>query len=270
MKKPRFPLFFIDKVVDGKAVISDKEQLHHLRDVLRLQVNDFVDLSDIMDNFYTGEISTIDKKHVEVKITMQWETPKSPVKLAVACAIPKGGRFDDVVDYLTQLGVERIIPMQTERAVVRLDRARAEEKHKRWVKIARNAAQQSHRIKIPVIEPVTGFDDAVLRSGDYDLKLIPTVSDEIRSKVFVKEDALSDRGMIEYDLSEKRLIKDVLAKSRPKNIIVLIGPEGDFTPEEVALALHNGFTPLSLGETVLRVATAAIAVAGYIKFALDE
>jgi 16S rRNA (uracil1498-N3)-methyltransferase len=154
--------------------------------------------------------------------------------------------MDDIIDYLTQLGVERIIPMWTERVVVKLDDDKTEARLKRWQKIAQSAAQQCQRSSIPIIESATNFGGAISDSQNFDLKLIPNLS------------------------GERRLIKDVLAQFTPKSIIVLIGPEGDFTPEEVTLALSNGFIPVSLGDTVLRVATAAIAVASYIKFALGE
>jgi 16S rRNA (uracil1498-N3)-methyltransferase len=93
---------------------------------------------------------------------------------------------------------------------------------------------------------VTDIADVISNSGDFDLRLIPHLS------------------------GRRRLIKNVLSKGSYKSIIVLIGPEGDFTPAEVELALHNGYIPVSLGDTVLRVATAAIAVVSYIKFALDK
>jgi len=191
-------------------------------------------------------ITFVGKDHAEVKVTLVRAAQEEQFKLTIACAIPKNSRFDEVIDFLTQLGVERIIPMRTERVVLKLDDARAAEKHRRWLKIAQSAAQQSRRSRIPVVEPVTDFSEAVTKSADYDLKLIPHLS------------------------GERKLIRDLLAEKKPENIIVLIGPEGDFTPEEVKLAFNNGFQPVSLGDTVLRVATAAIATASYIKFALGE
>jgi 16S rRNA (uracil1498-N3)-methyltransferase len=130
--------------------------------------------------------------------------------------------------------------------VVKLDDIKTESRLERWRKIAQNAARQSQRSSIPLIEPVTRLEDVISDSHDYDFKLIPTLA------------------------GERRLIKDVVAEARPNNIIVLIGPEGDFTSEEVALALGNGFLAVSLGDTVLRVATAAVAVASYVKFALGN
>jgi 16S rRNA (uracil1498-N3)-methyltransferase len=238
--------FYIDHIYGDKVVLTDTEQLHHLKDVLRLKIDDEVIVFDSEGHDYTGVITWVGRKQVEMKVTPVKSAPGNKTKLTVACAIPKGSRMDDIIDYLTQLGVERIIPMWTERVVVKLDDDKTEARLKRWQKIAQSAAQQCQRSSIPIIESATNFGDAISDSQNFDLKLIPNLS------------------------GERRLIKDVLAQFTPKSIIVLIGPEGDFTPEEVTLALSNGFIPVSLGDTVLRVATAAIAVASYIKFALGE
>lgn len=237
--------FFIEKVQGNTADIADAEQLHHIRDVLRLKVNDEVVIFDGAGHEYDGVITAIGRKKIELKLTPLNVPRMQNIKLTIACAIPKSSRMDDIIDYLTQLGVERIIPMRTERVVVKLNDANMETKLKRWQKIAQSAARQCQRSSIPVISPVTDVKDVISNSQVFDLKLIPHLS------------------------GKRTLIKDVLAKSKTKNTIVLIGPEGDFTPEEVEIALHNGFIPVSLGDTVLRVATAAIAVTGYIRFALD-
>src|SRR4030042_1145039 len=236
--------FFIEKVQGNTADIADAEQLHHIRDVLRLKFNDEVVIFDGAGHEYDGVITAIGRKKIELKLTPLNVPRMQNIKLTIACAIPRGSRMDDIIDYLTQLGVERIIPMRTERVVVKLDDAKAEARLKRWEKIAQSAAQQSQQSRIPIIEAVTRFEDVISNTRDYDLKLIPHLS------------------------GVRKPIKDVLAESKPKSIIVLIGPEGDFTPQEVALALTRGFVPVSLGDTVLRVATAAIAVASYIRFAV--
>jgi len=238
--------FFIDRIQGEIVSLTDTEQLHHLKDVLRLKVNDGVSIFDGEGNDYAGVITGIDKRQVEIKVKQVRSANKTSLKLTVACAIPKGSRMDEVIDYLTQLGVECIIPMRTERTVVKLDSAKTEARLKRWQKIAQSAAQQSQRSRIPVIESVARFEDVILNSQDYDLKLIPNLS------------------------GERKPIREVVAETRPKDVIVLVGPEGDFTAEEVGLALSQGFIAVSLGDTVLRVATAAIAVAAYIKFTVDS
>ena len=238
--------FYIGQISGDKAVLTDTNQLHHVRDVLRLKTGDTIIVFDSAGHEYKATITSISKKQVELNLTPLKIRRSNSVRLTVACAIPKAGRMDDIIDNLTQLGVERIIPMLTDRVVVKLDLAAREARLSRWQKIAQSAAQQCQRRRVPVISPVTDVKKVISESRDFDLKLIPHLT------------------------GERTLIKDILAKSRAKNIIVLIGPEGDFNPEEVELALNNGFIPVSLGDTVLRVATAATAVTGYIKFALDK
>ena len=238
--------FYLDHIDGDKVFLSDSAQLHHLRDVLRLKIDDEVIVFDGKGNEYAGVITRIERKQAELKVTPLKSSRHHKTKITLACAIPKGGRMDDIIDYLTQLGVERIIPMWTERVVVRLDDVRTESRLKRWRKIAENAARQSQRSSILLIDPVTRLENVISDSHDYDLKLIPTLA------------------------GERRLIKDVLAGARPNDIIVLIGPEGDFTPGEIEMAQSEGFIPVSLGDTVLRVAAAAVAVASYLKFALGD
>ena len=238
--------FLVNHIQGYTAALDDAAQLYHLRDVLRLKAGDTVVIFDGTGREFDGVITAINKKQAVFRLTPLKKQKSSRVSLTIACAMPKGSYMDDIIDYLTQLGTARIIPMMTDRVVVKLDEVKAEAKIKRWQKIAQSSTRQCQRSDIPVIDPVTAFKKVVADSLNYDLKLIP------------------------YLTGERRLIKDVLGKAKPKNVIVLIGPEGDFTSSEIELALHNGFTPVSLGDTVLRVATAAVAVAAYIKLALDK
>ncbi|PIP18804.1 MAG: 16S rRNA methyltransferase [Candidatus Omnitrophica bacterium CG23_combo_of_CG06-09_8_20_14_all_41_10] len=169
------------------------------------------------------------------------------LRLTIACAIPKKSKFDDIVDKLTQLGVYRIIPLKTERVVVKLDKRKEELRSKRWNRIALSASQQSQRNNIPVVEPVQKFKDVLVRSKDFDLKLIPTLAGQ-----------------------RKSLPEVILSLLPMAKILVLIGPEGDFSDGEIKLALENGFIPVTLGDLVLRVDTAAIAVVSFIRLYGDS
>lgn len=236
--------FYIEQVDGDTVAITETAQFHHLKDVLRLKTGERVSVFDGAGNEYDGAITAIGEKQAIIKVKVSRTAQPSQVELAIACAIPKGDRMDEIIDQLTQLGVVRIIPMLTERVVVKLDVAKKASRLERWRAIAQSAAAQSQRHVLPTIEPVTGLADVISRAGDYDLKLIPHLS------------------------GERRPLKDAVAGAEHKRTLVLIGPEGDFTPEEVALAIKAGFLPVSLGDTVLRVATAAVAVASYIKLAL--
>jgi 16S rRNA (uracil1498-N3)-methyltransferase len=229
---------------DGETItITDAAQLHHLKDVLRLKAGEKLVLFDGEGNEYAGTATAIGKEKVLIRVIARKAVKRRQVDLTIACAIPKGDRMDDIIDQLTQLGVKRIIPMMTERVVVKLDSVKKAARLKRWVTIAQSAAEQSQRNSLPVIDPVTHISDVIAQSGENGLKLIPHLE------------------------GKRKSIKDVISGVVSGNVLALIGPEGDFTPGEIRQALKAGFIPVSLGDTVLRVATAAAAVAAYIKLA---
>jgi 16S rRNA (uracil1498-N3)-methyltransferase len=235
--------FFISQKIIGTSVsISADEQLHHLRDVLRLKVGDEVTVFDGEGNEYLGAIVGLEKQQAILTVKHRKAAQPRKLKLAIACAIPKQSKMDDIIDKLTQLGVDIVIPLKTERVIVKLEGhqgARLE----RWRKIARNAAEQSRRNTLPFISEVLDFNEVIAQSKDYNLKLIPTLA------------------------GDRKTIQEIFTGPKPNSIIALIGPEGDFTPLEVGEAIVAGFVPVSLGDWVLRVDTAAIALTSYFQFA---
>lgn len=235
--------FFVSPkdILDDKIIISKTDEAHHLKDVLRLKVGDEVMVSDREGREYLTVIDNFLPQGVILKIKKRYESMlKKKFQVTLACALPKKSNMDDIVDKLTQLGVDKIVPLETERVVVKWD-AKKKKLHKlRWEKIALNGSKQCQRGIPPVIEPVTQIKKFLSHLEGFDLKLIPTLG------------------------GERKTLKEIFTGSKPKNILVLIGPEGDFTAEEVSLAKEEGCIPVSLGELVLRVETAAIAVASFI------
>ena len=234
----------IENIPSEEIILKDKEQLHYLKDVLRLKLKEEVYFFDDAGNEYLTELKGLSPVGLTFKIKERRQfIPVSKIRLTIACAIPKKSKIEDIIDKLTQLGVDKIIPLDTERVVVRLGQDKKKARLERWKKIALAAVQQSQRNVLPVIEPVTKFKDLLRQTQDYDLKLIPNLESPARKN-----------------------LKEIFAQGCPKNILVLIGPEGDFSPQEVRAALNAGFIPVTLGDTVLRVETAAVAVASFIKF----
>jgi len=235
--------FFVSftNISGNRITISDKGQVHHIKRVLRLRPEDKVTVFDKRGNEYDCLIESIDDV---ADLTIQKRLPaseKNELKITIACAIPKKAKFDEIVDKLTQLGAVAIIPMLTERVIAHWGKEKFTQQQKRWERIALAAAAQSKRRTIPVLEPVTPLRELLKRLNDFDLKLIPTLS----------KDKASLRGAIE--------------KSSGRNILILIGPEGDFTEDELRDAQTAGCIPVSLGETVLRVETAAVAAVSFIR-----
>ena len=232
-------------ILENAVTIADKEQIHHIRDVLHLKIGEKVEAFDEKGNEYNCVVKEIRN---EVSLTIiQKITAKfnNSAELAIACAIPKNCKMEDIIDKLTQLGVNRIIPLETERVIVKMDKKKKEARFLRWQRIALSAAKQSQRSTIPVIEPIKKIKELLIESVGYDLKIIPTL------------------------IKERKSIKEAIPRSKAKKILVLIGPEGDFTPEEVDMAIESGFIPVTLGDTVLRVDTAAIAVVSFLKLNED-
>ncbi len=242
------PSFYI-KSCDRKEeliVIRDEAKLRHIRDALRMKKGEKISVFDEKGNEYNCVVEDISSSAIlRIKNIKKHEESGKP-KITIACALPKRSKFDDIVDKLTQLGVHRIIPLETERVVVKLDKSKKFLRHKRWEKIAQEASEQSQRKNVTLIEPVKGLNEVLAESKEFDLKLIPTLS------------------------GERDPLKEIISQGKHKHILIFIGPEGDFSEKEVALAMAAGCIPVSLGETVLRVETAAVAVASFIKLYEDN
>lgn len=238
----------LENISGDKINISDKNQIHHLKNVLRLKIGDEVIVCDEKGNVYNSVIEELTPKNMILKIkdTKETSTTAKKIRITAACALPKKSKFDDIVDKLTQLGVDKIIPMQTQRVALKLDRHKQALRLGRWQKIALNASGQSQRNRLPVVTAVMPVKQVLEQSAEFDLKLIPALT------------------------GERKTLKQVLSVLKPRNILFLIGPEGDFTPEELSGAVRLGFIPITLGEGVLRVETAAVAVMSILDYALNR
>ncbi|MDD2703502.1 MAG: RsmE family RNA methyltransferase, partial [Candidatus Omnitrophica bacterium] len=149
--------------IKGNAIhITDITQVHHIRDVLRYKPRDEIFFFDENGFEYSGKVLSIDKERLAVNLTGRKKTPiRRMPSITIACAIPKQTKMEDIVDKLTQLDVDRIIPMVTERVIVKLDPQKKTLKLSRWQKIAVQASQQSKRNTLPAIGPVLNFAEVL-------------------------------------------------------------------------------------------------------------
>ena len=231
----------IENIGADTISITDPNQLHHLLHVLRLKKEDVIGIFD-GNKEYECRVCDISKTKIEARILkVKKVKASSALNIALACAIPKKVKLDYIIEKCTELGVNRIIPLITERTIVRIEGEKAAAKLRRWEKIAREASQQSGRVSFPVIDEVQKFDQAVLLTKDYDLALIPNLKS----------------GNIN--------IREAAGKFKGKSVIVFIGPEGDFSEKEIKLAEDSGCTSVSLGKLVLKVDTAAMAIVSFLR-----
>lgn len=230
-------------ITTNKIIISDKKQLHHLVTVMRHKQGDGLFVFDGESKEYECAIDKLAKNNVELAILgVRKYAPAKGLHISLACAMPKKTKMDYIIEKATELGVEKIIPLKTERTIVELSQERLTHKLSRWQNIINEACEQSTRIRLPELSPVSSFKNAVREAKAHDLALIPHLG------------------------AGNKHIKDAVSGFSGKSVIVFIGPEGDFTEREISLAKACGCVAVSLGENVLKVDTAAIAVVAFLRF----
>ncbi|MBF0620024.1 MAG: 16S rRNA (uracil(1498)-N(3))-methyltransferase [Candidatus Omnitrophica bacterium] len=225
-------------------VIDDPDEVHHLSRVLRLKAGDEVELIDGQGGVARVTLSEVSKSKVVSRLQAFERVPAlSRGRIVLACALPKRVKFDDIIEKCTELGVDEIVPLITERTEVSPSIDAMSRMAVRFRKVVLSAAKQSKRLWFPKIHPVMPFKSAVdLFSSSSNGLFIPWLEG-------------ARKPLRETELSTLAFGKG--------NVVFFIGPEGDFSPQEAAYAIRRGATPVSLGETVLRVDTAAVAVIAY-------
>ncbi len=239
--------FLLPDEYSGEATFSiSGRDYHYMRHVLRLQAGNELRGVDREGNLHLLTIEREEKETFIVRSRPEnHKLPLVPFSINLYQCIPKGSRMDLIVRQATEMGVHRIVPLFSERTVKRFAaKDGIEKKIARWVRIAKEALQQSGaRIK-PVIEKPCSLDALEEREKGCDLFFTPQKSADTN-------------------------LHQLLAES-PRIVNLLIGPEGGFSEIEIAYILGLGFSAVSLGETVLRVETAALYAAAAVKILLLE
>lgn len=217
------------------VLISDKDELHHLRNVLRLKKNDEVHLFNGKGKEAEGTLLAVSSQQANVQIRSVKQFKRKHPFIILACALPKKSKFELIIEKATELGVDEIIPLKTHRTEINLTGIRYNKKQLRYQTIAVNASKQSKRTFVPIIHPITNFAPALDQLTKTSTAIIPSLNEK-----------------------HKNLLEAFEKIKSPEKISFLIGPEGDFTPEEYTQAQQAGCIPVTLGEAVLKVETAAI------------
>lgn len=216
-------------------MLSNPDELHHLRHVLRLGKGADIYLFNGRGKEARATVLSVKARGVVARLEKVNDlTPRRP-RLILACAVPKKSKFELIIEKATELGADEIIPMNTRRTELKYNTERMHKKLTRYQTVALNATKQSQQAFIPVLYPVSNFPDVLRKLTQISSVLIPSLS-----------------GPTEPLFAALQKIK------MAETVSVLIGPEGDFTQEEYTKARESGCIPVSLGTTVLKVETAAI------------
>ena len=230
---------------EGEVRLSGPEA-RHLTQVLRVSPGDEIVCFDGQGQEAEAVVRQVGRREVELALGRRRTVPQEAWKVTLAAAVPGGGKFEQIIDQATQMGVSRIVPLACERGVVRISPSEAGKKLVRWRQVAVAAGKQSGSSRLPEIEPMTPWK-----------QFLPAIEKGDRALIAALEGPYADPGTI-------------LSPGKGGSLLILIGPEGDFTPEEMAQADEQGAKRIWLGPTVLRCETAVVAALAIISHHLHE
>ncbi len=228
--------YFIDDTsgkvdIEKKTIIIKSDDVHHIRNVMRMIIGEQI-IVCYQDKSYLCQIDVIMVNEVKLSIIKELiENCELPCQVTIAQGLIRKEKMEEVIDHITELGASFYLPVLMKRSTVKLTSEKLENKITRLNKIAKEAAEQSHRIKkLKVLEPIS-LKELIKNSSSYDLKLFAHVNSE-----------------------PSFYIGDVILEAN--NILILVGPEGGFDNEEVEILKKAGFMMVSLGKRVLRTEVA--------------
>ncbi len=243
--------FFVEPGdISGQDIYIRGKDRNHICNVLRMKPGEVLSVSDGMtDREYRCHIEETGEESVHCRLDFIKEANvELPVRVSLFQCLPKGDKMEWILQKAVELGVDEIIPVRSERTVVKLDEKRAKGKTERWNLISEAAAKQSKRSHIPEVRPVMDLRDAF------------------------HEAAAMDRAVIPYELAEgfgetRAVLEDIPEGGR---IALFIGPEGGFAEEEIEEAKKLGIRPVSLGKRILRTETAALVFLSWLVYRFEE
>ena len=222
---------------NSERLTLDMAESHHAVGVLRLDAGEKVVIFDGQGNEATAEIVAAKSNRVELRKISQSKSAPLRCRIVLAQAIPKGKNMELIVEKATELGAAGIAPLLSERTVVRCDEEEASSKKQKWQRVALEAAKQCGQNWLPAVETPVSLKAYFAANPKFDLMLIASLQPDAKP------------------------LKTVLAEHDgppPASVLILVGPEGDFTPAEINLAKSAGCRPITLGPIILRTETAAI------------
>jgi len=231
----------------GDHVTFDREESRHLARVLRLKPGDTVVAVDGSGRDFTVRLEQVAVEATGTIVGVATRDTESPFPVTLIQGLPKGDKMEAIIRAATELGVARVAPAITARTVVRLEAARAATRLTRWQRVAREAAKQCGRARLPEIDAVRPLADWITE---------PAPASMLRLCLWEQEGAPLGQGLANADV--------------PRGAMVIVGPEGGLTRDEVDAARRAGWRIAGFGPRILRTETAGPAIVAALQFAYGD
>ncbi len=235
----------------GATLRLDGREAHHALHVLRLKRGELATVLDGMGNEFLCAVETCSRNAATLSVSLKNFAPPPPCSITLLQAVPKGKTIESIIQKAVELGARRIVPLLTEHVVTRLDDRDAADKRGKWQQVAIEAIKQCGAVWLPKIESPVTPAQFLARKETFDLALVGSLQSERRHP---------RECLREFQARHKRL---------PQNVGIWIGPEGDFSLEELKAIQAGGALPVSLGRLVLRDETAAIYCLSILNYELN-
>ena len=243
--------FFVEEpgMAEDSITITGGD-VNHIKNVLRMSVGDHICVINGQNNKeYDCEIISIGNEEIETKICEIRESDQELGNhIVLFQGLPKSDKMELIIQKAVELGVYKIVPVSTERTVVKLDAKKEANKRKRWMNISESAAKQSGRLYIPEVTQVVSYTEALAMAEKMDVRLIP------------------------YELAEgmdktREIMQGI---QQGQSVAVFIGPEGGFESGEIEKAMETGVQPITLGKRILRTETAGLVTLAMLVYNLER
>lgn len=243
--------YFVDTQSDANRFIVAGEDYHHIARVMRMKIDDKIVCVNPDGKSAVCAIAEItDEKVVANVVKWEDETTELPIAVTIASGLPKGDKLEWIIQKGTELGANEFVPFLATRSIVKWDEKKAGKKVERWRKIAKEAAEQSYRSKIPtVIEPMT-LKSLLEKAKNYDILLV----------AYEEEAKQGETAMLAKKLHELKA---------GQSLLIVFGPEGGLSPEEVMKLKESGFSVCGLGPRILRTETAPLYLLSAVSYHLE-
>ncbi len=230
--------------------LTDREA-HHALHVLRLRAGESITVLDGVGHALECEVTGLTRAEVSLRVRHRHFIPPLPGQITLLQALPKGKIMESLIQKAVELGVHKVVPILSERVLSQLDEEGAEGKREKWQQVAVEAIKQSGAAWLPTIAAPVPLAQYLARPAAFELAFIGSLLTERRHPRAWLAEAQAQLGRL------------------PGSLGVWIGPEGDFTPAEVAAIQATGAKPITLGRLVLRVETAAIYCLAFLNYELN-